>query len=432
MTGPQTLQAPAGVIYQGNALDVLPVIPGNSVHACITSPPYWGLRNYKTEPYDWGDWVGELGREPTPDLYVSHLVRVMREVGRVLRQDGTLWLNIADSYIGSGKGLGCKDGIHGKAVYTDEDIAPTDWSKVDLPYKNMALIPARLVLALQADGWIVRRDVIWYKENAMPENVLDRPSSAHEYLYMLTRQGRYYYDHHAVKEPYTNPLNRWGGDAIKDDPQNKAALVELAKAATITRPGRNMRPDAAGRNRRSVWVINTVPYGGAHYATFPPALPEICIKASTSARGCCSACGAQYVRKVERINGGNGGINDKDWRVDAEERGLEVDTRTARKRYGLDHRKPEDKQSAYRTLGWEPACSCNAEVAKPVVLDPFFGHGTTGLMARRLDRAYVGIELNPLDCKAAKSRIEGDFIRETLGRHAEVVKDDQLILEFGW
>ena len=349
------------MIICGDALTELRKLPDESVNCCVTSPPYWGLRDYGTAKWDGGDpdcdhkagrfergglsskqasntgscgdeatgicpkcgasrIDSQLGLERTPEEYVAKMVEVFREVRRVLRTDGTLWLNLGDSYAGGAdKTTGRAD--HGTSCPTTHlagnskgAINPgprtTIQTETGLKPKDLVGIPWRVAFALQADGWYLRSDIIWAKPNPMPESVRDRCTKAHEYIFMLTKSARYWYDAEAIKEPNTpgtihrlksgGPVMPIGSGPKQSQLGNNHGGPEFIITSGLA-------------NRRSVWTITTKPYAEAHFATFPPEIPELCIKA-----GC-----------------------------------------------------PKDG----------------------VVLDPFFGAGTTGLVAMRLGRDFIGIEL---------------------------------------
>jgi len=236
-------------IIQGDArkLD----LPDGSMNMCVTSPPYWGLRDYGHE--------GQLGLESTPEQYVANMVEVFREVKRVLRDDGTLWLNIGDSYAGGG----------GFAPN-----APTNQARAaGLKHKDLVGIPWMLAFALRADGWYLRQDIIWHKPNPMPESVTDRCTKAHEYLFLLSKSERYCYDSEAMQEQAT------GRDPGNKKHKYEEAYVNSKTEEHRTKAGLNDVNARKTRNRRSVWTVNTRPYRGAHFATFPPALIEPCILA---------------------------------------------------------------------------------------------------------------------------------------------------------
>ena len=281
------------VIYHGDALTVLRSLPDESIQCCVTSPPYWGLRDYGTE--------GQLGLEPTPDAYVSNLVAVFREVRRLLKQDGTLWMNLGDSYnANTGSGFNAHsqtrphlsgEGVGQKRI--DEKNRNTIMKRPPwLKPKDLVGIPWMVAFALRADGWYLRSDIIWHKKNPMPESVQDRPTKAHEYLFLLAKSEKYYYDAEAIREPHTADLRMPGGNSrvYQDrDPQHPSTrkLEPLQGAhGTMGHDGNGMRMpekwnNPAGRNKRSVWTIATQPYPEAHFATFPPKLIEPCILAGS-------------------------------------------------------------------------------------------------------------------------------------------------------
>jgi DNA modification methylase len=312
-------------ILNGDCRTVLKSLPSNSVHCCVSSPPYFGLRDYQH-----GD---QIGLEATPDEFVAAMVEVFSEVRRVLREDGTLWLNLGDSYAGSwgaqSRGDEYPGGLEGTSPLHARQIKahPKGQSQTGslkntpgLKNKDLIGIPWRVAFALQADGWYLRQDIIWHKPNPMPESVTDRCTKAHEYIFLFSKNRVYHFDHMAIKEdavstrgpgnkkPYDIPGQRDGKNANKGGNIHNIGLRET-------------------RNRRSVWSVTTKPFKGAHFATFPPDLIEPCIIA-----GC--------------PHGGT-------------------------------------------------------------VLDPFFGAGTTGLVASAHGRNAIGIEVNPTYIDIATTRIFG-------------------------
>lgn len=301
-------------ILHGDSLEVLKTLPDKSINCCVTSPPYWGMRDYGVD--------GQLGLEPSPEEYVDKLVAIFCEVKRVLRDDGTLWLNLGDTYVHNSRGeCGSTDT---KQLSNKGSVFSTDvkWS-FSLKQKNLIGIPWRVALALQADDWYLRSDIIWHKPNPMPESVRDRPTKSHEYIFLLSKSPKYYYDQNAIREPYTDKINRWGGNYIRnvknDSDWDKNTGQPLHRK-------RNMRPNPKGKNKRTVWKVATKPFKGAHFAAFPPDLIRPCVLA-----GC-----------------------------------------------------PENG----------------------IVLDPFFGAGTTGMVAIAHNRNYLGIELNKEYIEIAKTRIK--------------------------
>lgn len=326
-------------IINADALEALRTLPAACCSTCITSPPYYGLRNYGKE--------GQIGLEETPTKYIERLVEVFREVRRVLKDDGTLWINIGDSYAGSGKGRNA-DGSHNNKTQNKESIGQKNGKIPKTPitegYKRKDLIgiPWLLAFALRADGWYLRSDIIWEKPNAMPESVKDRPTRAHEYIFLLSKSAKYYYDAEAVKEPAVGFYNAApAGSKGNEKPNtrrrgnsktfrgggaythNQAA----ANSATVERESHGLAANETGkRNRRSVWTIATRPYRGAHFATFPEELVRPCILAGS---------------------------------------------------------RPDD-----------------------TVLDPFAGSGTTGEVAMQEGRDFIGIEINSNYCEMIRQRLD--------------------------
>ena len=340
--------------YGADARESLRRLAPKSFQCVVTSPPYWGLRDYGTGFWKGGEpacdhfandppsesevrcdrcgasWTDDqIGVEQSPEDYVAELVGVFREVRRVLRDDGVLWLNLGDSYAGGNRGSPSLSG---------------------LKPKDLVGIPWAVAFALRADGWYLRSDVIWAKGNPMPESVTDRPTRSHEYVFLLTKSENYFYDSVAVKEASLS------GDARK--PHGKGQVSVGGRPASGSRVESNISSGVLlTRNRRSVWTINPKPYKGAHFAVMPPLLAELCIKAGSSEKGCCPTCGAPRAREA----------------------------------------------------GWGPTCACPEQVPVPCkILDPFSGSGTTGFVANRLGRNYVGTDLNPDYLPLAKARILGE------------------------
>lgn len=566
----------------GHVLDKLAEIDAGSIQCAITSPPYWGLRDYGLEPVEWGGasdcehewgdtvlgdsrggsgtptdknnrgegygrdsergqfcqkcgaWRGQLGLEPMPEQYVAHLVEVFRAVRRVLRDDGTLWVNLGSSYAsdhlassvvacgngdreqrdseGSGPACSRSDGGHpsdsrsrhahtphtvqeryevasrpystgrdsgrvdseptslaaslpdvqgsttcatsrsapasscpatrasvclpgcqtssaGAPGYVDMEPCSGDrpsplptscghtsgtepssgasdppcgragWT---LPYysiafpafkpKDLVPIPWMVALALVADGWWLRSDIIWSKSNPMPESVRDRPTSSHEYVFMLTKRAKYYYDADAIAEPSAYP-----GDErhLRTDTRKEIEPMCVDGGSRV----RTGNPTGATRNKRTVWTINPQGFSEAHFATFPEKLVEVCMKAGTSERGCCPKCGAPWTRMVERTVGrsrncpktcaahrARGGVGDPVGTV-GQSGGGRID-------------------GFIQTIGWQPSCECNAgDPVGCMVLDPFIGSGTVGLVAEKLGRRWIGIEANPEYVAIARRRL---------------------------
>lgn len=353
------------ILYQGHALDILKNMKSESVQCMVTSPPYWGLRNYEIEPQVWDDpsdcehiwgteskksnrwggietiskkqasnygayqtagnnslsqgqfcqkcnaWHGSLGLEPSIELYIQHMVQIFREVKRVLHPSGTLWLNLGDSYNGSGGSGGDynKGGLKEGQPKYGRKYSPS------LKPKDLCGIPWRTALAMQADGWYLRSDIIWHKPNPMPESVTDRPTKSHEYLFLFTKSSKYFYDADAIKEDAK--WERWGNQTVIKEQQGTAKWIKNKEKKDLQSLGK--------KNCRSVWTIPIQPHPEAHFATFPKKLVEPCIKAGSA-------------------------IND-------------------------------------------------------IVLDPFSGSGTVLYMAKKLNRKGVGIELSPEYCDLSIRRL---------------------------
>ena len=256
-------------IIAGDCIEGMRTLPDASVYCCVTSPPYWGLRDYGHE--------GQIGLESTPDAYVARMVEVFREVRRVLRDDGTCWVNLGDSYNGIG-GPGKQDGGPIGPTAAVAIVGTKGRHIVGLKAKDLVGIPWRVAFALQADGWWLRQDIIWHKPNPMPESVRDRCTKAHEYVFLLTKSDRYYYDAYAVSEAVAcvrGPGNKRPLKGVEEDGEKHRTRAGLHKAAERWRE----EGPPESRNRRSVWTITTKPYSGAHFAVMPADLVEPCIKA---------------------------------------------------------------------------------------------------------------------------------------------------------
>lgn len=328
-------------VLQGDCREVLRTLPDASVQCCVTSPPYYGLRDYGV--------AGQIGLEHSPAEYVAQMVEVFREVHRVLRDDGTVWLNLGDSYAGSGKGGNPEAGkqatnkgsqtigvLYGTGQ-TARDAAVTNVTRDVSGFapKQLLGIPWRVAIALQDDGWWLRSDIVWHKPNPMPESVTDRPTSSHEHVFLLAKSGRYFYDADAVREPMTaSSISR-----LQQDVESQTGSMRANGGAKSNGPmkavakgnARTFRGGGAytgGRNLRNVWTIATQPFSEAHFATFPPELAERCIRAGCPAGG--------------------------------------------------------------------------------TVLDPFGGAGTTALVADRLGRNSILIEINPQYCDMSRNRLTDD------------------------
>jgi len=332
---------PIDVIIQGDCLEELRKLPSEAVDCCITSPPYFGLRDYGVD--------GQIGLEESPEAYVSKLVEVFREVRRVLKKEGTLWLNLGDSYAGSWGNYhpNSPPGKHGQRLketarwnrpaYKDQTFRPPTSNKLEngIKPKDLIGIPWMVAFALRADGWWLRSDIIWAnlsmvrpfqspEPNCMPESVTDRPTKSHEYLFLLSKSQNYFYDHDAVKEKSSE--RSVGGEYRNPSYMKKCGSRNDGDSKTLAK-----RPESGTRNKRTVWTIPTKPFKEAHFATFPEKLIEPCVLAGCPEGGIC--------------------------------------------------------------------------------LDPFFGAGTTGLVAKKIGRRFIGIELNPEYISMAQKRIAATPMR---------------------
>jgi DNA modification methylase len=443
-------------LYQGNALELLQSLTRDSIHCCVTSPPYWNLRNYGVTPQVWGGdpncthrwekeryydegggparseelftqagdenaqrlkrsrwktdercsrchaWRGSLGLEPTITDYVEHLVYIFREVKRVHREDGTVWLNLGDRYfrpLRAGWRTG-GNGSVGKPAREPSSMVPTGGLKA----KDLVGLPWRVALALQADDWYVRSEVIWHKPNGIPESVTDRPTRCHEHLFLLTKRPRYFYDAEAIREPLkaATLLRERSG-------KGRAIMSQVVHSLRPEATGEKKpwHPLGDGRNKPSVWTFSPSKKSLDHPATFPERLVEPCVRAGTSERGCCPSCGAPWKRIVERQGPqpawqracGGSAERKRSVSKDVSLSG-KLDPMALKERIlnGLSRRV---------TVGWEPTCACpRLEPVPCVVLDPFCGSGTVGAVALSQGRKFIGIDLNAQYLLLTKSRLD--------------------------
>jgi DNA modification methylase len=419
----------------GDCREMLRTLPEKSVHCCISSPPYFALRDYGVD--------GQIGLEPTPEDFIDAMVQVYREVWRVLRDDGTCWINLGDSYaitpVGSFNG--------GSKIFEGRDLSGHSSSKLDkvkasgLKSGDLMNMPHRVAAALQADGWYWRSTIIWAKRSPMPESVSGwrwvrcrvklangavarwgmsdlkgkstdkalhalwtacpgcekcrdtggyvlrrgrwRPTNAHEYIFLMAKSEKYFCDSDAVQEPTTGGAHHRGEGL---NPKAREGVIGREKQNGSFSTACNRLVET--RNPRNVWTLSSEPFKGSHFATFPSEIPRRAILASTSAGGCCAACGAQYAPVVdsERVPTRPGISN-------------QIDPT------GMPNRDPQRHVAVSKISGYRPTCNCNAGVARCVVLDHFAGSGTTGQVAVHLGRDFIGCELNPEYAAIAEQRI---------------------------
>lgn len=362
-----------------------------SVQCVVTSPPYWQLREYGV--------TGGIGLEDSLELYIEQLVAVFREVRRVLRDDGILWLNLGDMWASKARGsdvgwdksrLTNPGGVQkAQAASLRNNGERHRGKRSGVKEKELIGLPWRVVFALQADGWWVRSDIIWAKPNPLPESVTDRPSKSHEHIFLLTKRRRYFYDAFAVRTPDV------GADHAR------ACTEEIDRGQPGASPHRGLRTligrNGAGANLRDVWWIATTPFPEAHFATFPRALVEPCVRAGTSEKGCCPECAAPFVRRMSPSSGGL-----RSWHDHADDLARGQTTGGGERIFST--------WTPPQMLGWRQSCTCfealgGASQVPCVVLDPFAGSGTTGVVARRLGRRFVGLDLSPDYCRMAVRRI---------------------------
>lgn len=371
-------------VYNKSCTD-MSELEDNSIQCCVTSPPYWGLRKYDgNQEVQFSDGMASFGLEKTPELYVSHSIEILREIKRVLRPDGVVFWNIGDSYMSH---AGDRNKVGGFQANPDKDravaesaMSMTKRTNKVLKDKDLCLIPFRVAIAAQEDGWWIRSVIIWNKPNPMPESVKDRPTDAYEHILMMTKSSRYYWDMEAVRESATSSF----GKGIVDTPQKFADNIGNQAHSGW------MCGDGNSRYLRNVWTFPTQPspVRGVHFATFPEALPERCIKAATPEYGCCDKCGKPYERIVEN----------KPMEIRRTDWGEKAGNRTASS--GTMISPPETK-----TLGWKQSCKCkDSKPTQSTVLDPFTGSGTTLWVAKKLGRKAVGYELSEKYCNLIVDR----------------------------
>jgi len=480
-------------IYVGHVIDVLKTFPDKSINMVMTSPPYWALRNYKTTSQVWGGdencehewnnenvcircnaWNGELGAEPTFDLYVNHLCDIFDEINRVLRDDGGVYINIGDTY-GTKSGSGfANDNLNPK---TSEEIGDTTgiFDANELRgtskemHKNLCNIPARFSIEMQNRGWTLRNEIIWHKNNVMPSSANDRYTVDFEKIYFFTKKKKYYFKQQF--EPYKEPINRWGGEEV--DEYHGKYSIDGDDVPSYPERKRSIRPNSKGRNKRTVWNINTKPFKDAHFATYNVEICESPIDSCCPLEQC-TKCGKPIIVEQKPITLFDYKeleigqiVDDKPYAI--KERVGYVEVRDLPKLEELKHYLNKKKAMAMLTIKeieetmesqaphhwfsgesyptvqdwWKikelldfddvydarmtevkykraekcstdyvdivVSCDCNAPFEPGVVLDPFMGSGTTGIEAINQGKNYVGIELNEEYAKLAVNRINDEF-----------------------
>ena len=464
------MSLPLNQVITGDCTEIMRTWPSDSIDLVVTSPPYWGLRDYGSETvrvwggdheceHEWnpqvssfnkqggegkqstnlgtlrgeeqksdfcskcGAWRGSLGLEPHPQLFIDHLVKICREIKRVLKPSGTFWLNLGDTYYGSHAGkIPQAKNPNVKIPEPPSSIAKGNW----LQPKQKLMMPARVAIALQHDGWILRNDLIWFKPNHMPSSVKDRLTSAYEHVFLFAKQRRYYFDLDAIRKPHQgiasgNKERKYLADPRQFGEEHYGRSIPWEPTVKGKNPGdvweieeENLTKNdiAIGRINRSyidslhtkaynqmgknpgdLWRIPTTPFPGAHFATFPPKLIEPIVKAG-SPRWICSRCGKPRTRITEPTP------------EYAQKLGKSVHDHKDDLKRGMRYDKVYNAE--YMTTGWSD-CGCGAGWAPSVVLDPFGGSGTVGQVARRLGRRFILIEIIPEYCKMAEQRVRGRY-----------------------
>ena len=360
---------------------------GVKIQTCITSPPYYGLRDYGVD--------GQVGLEKSVDDYVNNMVEVFNHVKELLTDDGTLWLNLGDTYSDTRWSSG---GGQIMNKNKDEHRSLQHEKNTGLPSKNLIGIPWKVAFALQADGWILRQDIIWQKPNPMPESVRDRCTKSHEYIFLLSKSPQYYFDHVAIKEPSVNPESYKGRRKRSSMTEQSEIIMDKFGA---TRSGfKNIEEGKTypTRNKRDVWKVNVKPYKGAHFATYPTALIEPCILAGTSEKGHCPVCNARW-KRMEIDTGERHDVEVYTGKAVKDYENAKVQNPSDTKRRVL-----ESMSKIYK-YEWIPTCECKLEPVLDIVFDPFMGSGTTAQVALQHGRQYLGCELNKEYEKLQQERI---------------------------
>ena len=334
---------------QGNCLDKITELEDNSIDCVVSSPPYFNLRDYQVEE--------QFGLEKTYQDYIANTVKVFETFKTKLKETATIWWNVGDSY---------KD-------------------------KNLLMIPNRVAIALQMAGWYIRSEIIWHKPNPMPESTKDRPTSAHEKIWLITKNKKYYYDADAIKEPFAQ------GTHLRY--HNQKDILKNQKGSFVAHAGKKsngaMKPVISGvkRNKRNVWTVTAKPFKDAHFATFPKDLIEPCIKAGCPEKVCVK-CGKPQVKELYR---------------DVETKEVHRNVRKGNGDRAIGGQYTKWMQENPYKIRIKPSCDCNADFKPGVVLDPFGGAGTTGIVAKSLNRQAILIELNPEYIEIAQNRMNKEF-----------------------
>lgn len=388
---------PINEIIQGDCLETMKQWPDECVDMCVTSPPYFGLRDYKAD--------GQIGLEETPEQYVEKLVAVFREVRRVLKKDGTCWVNLGDSYNGSGKASGrtWEDGkvpnMSTKQNSNNGSIISGKTNIAGLKPKDLLGIPWMVAFALRADGWYLRQDIIWNKPNPMPESMTDRCTKAHEYIFLLSKNQSYYYDHETIKEPSVDYESLKGRSFRGRTSIYEEGAMPAKKCGKNSRIFQDRDPnhpedrkDAENKtyptkNKRSVWTVTVnKPIKAAHFAMYPLELIRPCIKAGCP-KWVCPKCGKARRRIVEKTP------VPKDCYTDTS-KPSEISA-VGNHAVGFGQKYQDFmNENPPKTIGWSD-CGCNAGFNGGIVLDPFMGGGTSATVATQEGCNFIGCEINP-------------------------------------